>query len=116
MTEKNCVEGSYCQVAWGTAKPVGSSLMLESVALPAKDDVEAGRRVAYRGSNMNVSANSRTTSMAVVAGARGCLGGRRIQVRESCDSWCLERAAGAHNADKLHRVAPKKTGDKSNAK
>jgi hypothetical protein len=88
-TEKNCVEGSYCQVAWGTAKPVGSSLMLERVALPTKDDVEAGRRVAYRGSNRNVSANSRTTSMAAVAGARGGLGGRDIQVRKGCDSWCL---------------------------
>lgn len=88
-TEKNCVEGSYCQVACGTAKAVGSSLMLETVALPAKDDVEAGRRVAYRGSNKNVSANSRTTSMAAVAGVRGCLGDRWIQVREGCDSWCF---------------------------
>lgn len=64
-------------------------MMLETVALPAKDDVEAGRRVAYRGSNKNVSANSRTTSMAAVAGVRGCLGDRWIQVREGCDSWCF---------------------------
>lgn len=72
--EKNCVEGSYCQVACGRAKPVGSSLMLEIVALPTKEGMEAGRSVAYRGSNRKVSANSRTTSMAIRAGARGGLG------------------------------------------
>jgi hypothetical protein len=60
--------------------------MLESVALPTKEGVEAGRRVAYRGSNRNVSANSRTTSMAAVAAARECLGDGWIQVRKSCDS------------------------------
>ena len=44
-TEKYLDAGSYCHVAGGKAKPVGSSFMLEKVALVANDNVLAGRRL-----------------------------------------------------------------------
>jgi hypothetical protein len=87
--ENSFVAGSYCQVACGTAKPVGSSRKLESVALAASDDVCAGSKVAYRGSNMKESAISRTISMLAVAATRKPLGVGSCQVRECCDSPCF---------------------------
>lgn len=45
-TEKYFVAGSYCHVAWGTAKAVGSWRMLESVAFATCDADCAGRRLA----------------------------------------------------------------------
>ena len=44
-TEKYLDAGSYCHVAAGRAKPVGSSLMLEKVALALGGEVDAGRRL-----------------------------------------------------------------------
>jgi hypothetical protein len=44
--EKYLVAGSYCHVAAGRAKPVGSSLRLDKVALAAKDAAVAGSSFA----------------------------------------------------------------------
>ena len=44
-TEKYFEAGSYCHVAAGSAKLVGSSLRLEKVALAVGAKIDAGRRL-----------------------------------------------------------------------
>jgi hypothetical protein len=69
-TEKYFEAGSYCHVAAGRAKPVGSSLILEKLALAVRGVLEAGKRFEYRWSKMKVSASSRTMSMVVMVARR----------------------------------------------
>jgi hypothetical protein len=69
--EKYFEAGSCCHAAAGRAKPVGSSLMLEKVALAARGVLESGRIFEYMWSKMKASAISRTISMVVGAAESG---------------------------------------------